>query len=302
MLSQTLQLSTAELLGRVETFLSSLKHRRPETRGTYQRALRQFVVWFRKDGQFRFRVDDIERYKRYLTKHRKLSAVSVSTYLTAVRRFCQNLVDTDLLESNPAKEVSGNKRPISHSRRPLTYAETTHLLEQIDASEERGVRDQAMIKLILGCGLSAIEIVRANVGDIVESGDKHVLLIQGKGHDTKDAQATLPEEAYSAVTAYLNTRTQPRASEPLFLSAGNRYHGKRMTTRGINQRINHYLSGAGIKQSASRRVTPYSLRHTAALMMVDAGASAEEIRERFRLGSIRTAMIYVNQKGTLRKN
>jgi integrase/recombinase XerC/integrase/recombinase XerD len=56
-----------------------------------------------------------------------------------------------------------------------------------------------------------------------------------------------------------------------------------------------YLEEAGVRQQGGRRITPYSLRHTAAVLMADRGASADEIRERLRLGSNATAMLYINR-------
>ena len=83
--------------------------------------------------------------------------------------------------------------------------------------------------------------------------------------------------------------------DPLFASAGNRTRGERMTTRGVRERVNHYLEVAGVKKGRLRQITPYSLRHTAAVLMAEAGATADEIRDRMRLGSVMTALLYMNK-------
>src|SRR5690606_23505182 len=90
-----LQLSTGDLRRRIESFLEDyLRDRSPETVGTYRRSLNEFERWFAlQRGRFRFAVADVEAYKRYLMETRELSQVSVSTYLTALRRFSQYLVD-----------------------------------------------------------------------------------------------------------------------------------------------------------------------------------------------------------------
>ncbi len=114
----------------------------------------------------------------------------------------------------------------------------------------------------------------------------------------------IPDDVRKSIDEYLAFRasegnSQPDEDQPLFLSAGNRARGQRMSTRGIRERINDYLNIAGVKRGRVRRLTPYSLRHTAALMMVDNGATVEELKERMRLGSIATAMIYFQQRGRL---
>lgn len=292
------RLSRKELDRQYQAFLASLRNKRPETRGTYQRALREFLRWFATDGKVRFVQQDIERYKRHLAYRKKLSPVSVSTYLTAVRRLCEFLHVSGILRENPARRVGGNERPRSHTRDALTAEEARILLSSVDQSDERGRRDFAMISLMLGCGLSEIEIVRADVRDLKIANGQTSLAVQGKGETGKNSAVTLPEEVHAAVNFYLEVRQQLQQNEPLFASAGNRTRGARMTTRGVRDRINSCLERAGIRGAGHRRITPYSLRHTAALLLVRSGASAEEIQRRMRLGSLATATMYI-QKSTL---
>lgn len=294
-------LSVGQLEKHTDHFIDGLIDKKPETRGTYQRALRQFLGWCQMNRGFNFHPTAVERYKKYLTDKKQLSDVSVSTYLTAVRRFCQHLVEQGIIEHNPAKFIEGNKRPSTHSRSALNQDEIIKLLDSIDPSTPRGVRDFAMIKTMLGCGLSEIEMIRANVGDLKRKNGQHVLLVQGKGHNAKDETVAIPPDAKTAMDRYIALRESVTDNQPLFLSAGNKVRGKRMTTRGISERVNYYLKRAGIKRNRSRRLTPCSLRHTAAMMMVDAGATPEEIQRRMRLGSIATAMIYVNQRAKINK-
>lgn len=294
-----IQLSPRELNRYYANFIEELKDKRPETRGTYERALREFLRWFPGERKFYFQIEDVECYKHYLTNTKRLSEVSVSTYLTALRQFCQYLMRINVLSGNPAKEVGGNKRPMTHSREILKHKDLYKLFQSIDRTDERGLRDYAIIKAMLGCGLSEIEIVRADVGDIQHLNGQAMMYVQGKGHDTKDEIVPLPTDVKEAFDAYLAHRKEVQENDPLFISAGNRTRGSRMTTRAIRERVNHYLEAAGIKKGRARRLTPYSLRHTAAVLMVENGASAEEVKERMRLGSLATAMIYMKQKGKL---
>jgi integrase/recombinase XerC len=273
-------------------FLKELRSKKPETKGTYERALREFFRWYPADNHFQFRVQDVERYKKYLSSKKKLSEVSVSTYLTALRQFCAYLVRIAILHDNPAKAVKGNKRPLKHSRETISQEELSSLLNYIDKSDERGVRDYAIVKAMIGCGFSEIELIRANINDVKIYSHAMVLFVQGKGKDTKEG-VVLPEEVKEAIQSYLAFRSEADGGDPLFMSAGNRTRGKRMTTRGIRQRVNMYLQNAGIKNGKARRITPFSLRHTAALLMATNGATVEELQSRFRIGSAATAMLYM---------
>jgi integrase/recombinase XerC/integrase/recombinase XerD len=269
---------------------------RPETRGTYGRALREFVRWYAAGGRpGKITTADVVRYKRHLTVGKRLSAVSVSTYLTALRRFCDYLVRRRVMRENPALPVGGNSRPRLHSRAALTRAEVDVLLSVVDRWDERGLRDFAFIRLMLGCALSEIEIIRADGGDRQAGPEGITLRVQGKGRLRKDQAVLLAPDVAEALDAYLALRPGLAPEDPLFASAGNRTRGKRMTTRGVRDRVSHYLVRAGLKGDGGRRITPYSLRHTAAVLMAGEGATPGEIRDRMRLGSVATAMLYINQ-------
>ena len=276
-------------------FLSSLRSKRPETRGTYGRALREFVRWHARKRSPGLTTGDVRRYKDHLSRDKGLTPVSVSTYLTAVRRFCAYLVRRGVLPENPALGVEGNRRPRAHSRAPLTAAEAGALVAGIDRSGERGARDFAFITLMLSCGLSEIEIIRADAGDIIRDEGGARLRAQGKGRVHKDQAVALSAEALAALDQYLALRPALAESDPLFASAGNRTRGTRMTTRGVRDRVSRSLERAGLRSSARRRISPYSLRHTAAALLAGSGASADEIRSRMRLGSLSTAKLYIAQ-------
>jgi site-specific recombinase XerC len=298
-----LQLTLKELVDHYEGFLKECERKSPETRATYQRALRDFIKWFPVDKRFRFRVRDVERYKRHLVERKQLQNVSVATYMTALRRFCQYLIDVGVLTVNPAKRVVGGRRPSRHSRTFLTYDEVDALLASIDTSNVQGARDLAIIRLMLGCALSEHECLLADVGDVrtLPSG-LSTINVQGKGRKMKDEAVTMPAETREALDVFLERRfsdSEIDPAAPLFISMSNRTFGQRMTARGMREAVNRWLRASGVKQDRDRRLTPFSLRHTAGLMMVDSGATIEEVMRRMRIEWRPTAQLYFKLRGKL---
>ena len=290
------RLSRKALDRHFDGFVASLRRATPETRGTYTRALREFMRWFPRDGSFRFRIPDVRKYKRHLEHTKKLSAVSVSTYLTAFRRFCDHLVHRGILKENPGRYVGGNSRPTAHSREYLAPDDVRAIVAAVPPAGVRGSRDHAMVLLMLRCALSEIELVRADIADLHVNADTALLMVQGKGRTSKDEGVEIPADVREALTRYLALRGKTAGNDPLFASEGNRTRGQRMTTRGVRDRVNIGLTAAGVKRGRLRRVTPFSLRHTAALLMAQEGATADEIRRRLRLGSNATATLYLQYK------
>jgi len=298
---QALNLTLGELKRRLDDFLTEyLKNKSAETVGTYRRSLNEFERWFvQQKGRCKFSTDDVEAYKRYLMETRELSQVSVSTYLTAVRRFCQYLVDIGLLAENPALAVKGNRRPSAHSRQVLTETEIDALLQAVDVSTQIGKRDLAVIYLMLYAGLSEIEIVRADLKDLEQTLMGWYLRVQGKGHTVKDQQVPIDPQVMEKIRIYLDTRGRIRPEDPLFVSHGHRSEGERLNTRSVRSRISTHLKVAEIKR---RGVTPHSLTHTAALIWLNDGMSIEEVRQRMRHGTLDTTMIYFKKQGLLKRD
>lgn len=295
---EVLDLSILELQSRIQNFLREyLSERSRETVGTYRRSLNEFERWFvKRSVHCRFRSSDIEAYKKYLMFEKGLHEVSVSTYLTAVRRLCQYLVDVGLLGENPARSVKGNRRPTSHSRKALTRTEVEVLLGSLPDETEIDLRDRAMIYLMLYGGMSEIEIVRADMQDLDQTLLGWYLRVQGKGHTAKDQQVPIDLPVINAIRLYLDARQRIRPEDPLFVSHGHRSDGQRLNTRSVRSRINHHLTVAGVKKPG---ISPHSLTHTAALIWLNDGMSVEDVRRRMRHGTLDTTMIYFKQQGSL---
>ena len=295
-----LVVSAGRLDALIQDFLRDyLSDKSPETVGTYRRSLNEFERWFAMRGtDCRFRTEDIRTYKEYLMEDKGLHQVSVSTYLTAVRRLCQFLVDTGRLETNPARAVKGNRRPSNHSRQILTETDIDALLESLSTASPIEKRDRAIIHMMLFAGLSEIEITRADVQDLEQTLLGWYLRIQGKGHTVKDQQVPIDPPVMDAVRLYLDTRGRIRPEDPLFVSHGHRSEGSRLNTRSVRSRINRHLESAGIKRDG---ITPHSLTHTAALIWLNDGMSVEEVKERMRHGTLDTTMIYYRRQGLLTK-
>jgi integrase/recombinase XerC/integrase/recombinase XerD len=295
-----LDLSLRELRRHLQAFEDEyLEEKSEETVGTYRRSLNTFQKWFTAQKTFRFTEDGVRAYKRYLMEERELSQVSVSTYLTALRRFCQYLVDAGKLEENPATGVKGNRRPDTHSRAVLTESDIEALKDVLETSSQIDKRDTAIVYLMLHAGLSEIEIVRADVEDLEHTLMGPVLRVQGKGRTVKDQQVPLDDPVLERVETYLDTREKLKPEAPMFVSHGHRSEGKRLNTRSIRSRINKYLKAAGIKRKG---VTPHSLTHTAALIWLNDGMPLEEVKQRMRHGTLDTTMIYYKKQGLLKRD
>lgn len=256
------------------------------SRDLYKRTLRLYFSWVGKSGLSLSSVarEEILAYKDFLLSSNK-SSLSVGSYITSVRRFYE-WAEANKYYPNVAKGVKSPKRKQQFKKQPLLPAQAVSLLDHCQAGN---LRDFAIVNLLLRTGLRTVEVIRANVGDIVFKGTKKVLLIQGKGRDEKDNFVLLTDKTYAPLKAYLDTRINLKDEEPLFTSTSRNNMGERLSTRTISYIAKEGLKSIGLDEKA---YTAHSLRHTTAVNILRGGGSLEMAQMTLRHSNPATTQIY----------
>jgi integrase/recombinase XerD len=286
--SSTSQAITANgwtLEAELQRFVSS-QDVTPSSRRTYLRSVRQFFRWVESKGYplaSLTRVEVLQYREELLAKG--MSSLSVGGYLTSVRRFYA-WAEGEKVYPNIARDIKGPKRKQQFRKQALTAAKAKEVLSYQDG---QGLRDHAVLNLLLRTGLRTIEVVRANVEDLTYKSGTRVLLVHGKGRSEKDQFVIVTDTAYQPIADYLATRPGAKAGEPLFTSASNNSKGGRLTTRTVSKIAKQSLRSVGLD---SREYTAHSLRHTAAVTIMRAGGSIEEAQHVLRHSSPATTQIY----------
>jgi len=258
----------------------------PKTQETYTKAVKRFFVYITENGISQPKREDIVAYRDYLKLDHK--PTTVQSYLAAVKLFFQWTAQEGIYP-NVAERVKGAKLDTEHKKDYLTSKQTAKLLGAIDRSSLKGLRDYAMLSLMVTTGLRTISIIRADIGDIRAAGDDTALFYQGKGHEEKADYVKLAEPVEEAIRAYLKARGETNVKAPLFGSIANRNSGERMTTRSISRVAKEHFIEVGLE---SDRITAHSLRHTAATLNLLNGATVEETKQLLGHANINTTLIY----------
>ena len=275
----------------VERFLKSSSKLRQNSRDLYRRTLKQFFLWAesRLHNLDTITIVELIEYREYLlSPERGLTSLTVGSYITSLKKFYEFL-ESERRYPNIAKSLQNPKRKQQFKKSPLSVLQATELLDHI---KKQALRDYAIINLILKTGLRTIEVIRANVGDIVvKPGGQRVLLIHGKGRDEKDDFVILTEKTYKPISEYLETRGAYSISDPLFNSTSNNSKGERLSTRTISHIAKEGLRAIGLD---SKNFTAHSLRHTAGTSLLRATGDLEKTRLMLRHSDPKTTLIYVD--------
>jgi len=261
------------------------------TKDSYRKNISYYLSWLEATGRTGALRDDVLQYKKYLSDVMGYRASTVSAYMTAVRTF-YTWLQLEYNVMNVSEGVKGCKKPAGFRKDPLSAEQIKMVLSSIDMTAPAGIRDYALVCLMVRTGLRDIEVQRANINDIRTVSGHTVLFVQGKGKDEKDCFVILSAPVLRALQTYIQSRGERMDSDaPLFASMSDRNAGGRLTTRSISRIVKQSFVNVGLD---SERYTAHSLRHTAITLALLGGATVQQAQSMARHSNINTTMIYAH--------
>ncbi len=147
----------------------------------------------------------------------------------------------------------------------LTEEELSRMLSLPDRRTKEGARDYAVLLVLANTPMRQGELVRLNVGHLVDEGQKY-LSYQGLKKRTKRPywlKIPVADSVYRGISRYLQLEHgegKPSQDAPLFLTLGKHgpYAKRRITPKAISCLVERFSRQAGI----TKRITPHSFRAT----------------------------------------
>lgn len=260
------------------------------SRNTYKTVLNRFVRWIVVQGIdfWSIKRSNIIDYKTYISKQNK-SSNTIDLYLTVIRKLFKWL-DNNGLYDNIATGIHSPKRYRGHRKGYLQIDQVSQLLNSIDKSTIIGARDYAIVSLMVRAGLRRVEVCRMTYGDL-EIGKNITLRIQRKGHIEKDCVIGITGKMLKALQSYINMRGVVPNGQPLFVSHARGYNNQPLSAQSIARIVKQYMAIIGV---TGKGITCHSLRHTAAILSLKAGATIDEVQQMLGHTSIETTKIYLS--------
>lgn len=184
----------------VEFFTANIRN--PNTRVAYARAVADFFSWLEERG---VPLDGVEpvvvaAYIEELGKAK--SAPTVKQSLAAIRMLFDWMVLGQVLPMNPASSVRGPKHVVKRGKTPvLTADQARQLLESIDTADVIGLRDRALIGLMVYSFARVSAAVGMRVEDYYSNGKRWWFRLHEKGGKRHEVPAHHKAEEY--LDAYL---------------------------------------------------------------------------------------------------
>ena len=227
----------------------------------------------------------------YLEAERRNCVATRNCRLVAIHRFFGYVADTDPRHADLCRRVLNIpvKKTASSVMTYLDRDEVKALLAAPLPTHRLGRRDIALLTFLYNTGARASETVALNVKDVRFEPPSQVRIF-GKGR--KQRACPLWQEAVDALRAYLQQRNNgDRPDAPLFLNA----HNKRISRFGVVTILKRHVAAAATQQPslATKRISPHTMRHTAAMHLLQSGVELNVIKSWLGHVSITTTSQYI---------
>jgi len=282
----------------LDTLLSNLRSRHSQR--AYAQSLRAFFAWCQTHPA-QVTKKQIIVYRDEL-RDAGASAATVNRHLAAIRALYKAALDEGLLERNPAAGVKTLETSADGNTPALKKEQVEAMLRAIDRATLQGVRDYALILLLVRTGLRREEAARLQVADLQQRQGHWVLDTRRKGGKTQYVK--VPADVYRAMQVWI-----VQAS----LTDGALWRHCPRQGRGLQMQylVGGLLTSDGmlkIVQARARKaripiaISPHVLRATFITLALDAGAPLHKVQYAAGHADPRTTERYHRSKQNLDDN
>jgi site-specific recombinase XerD len=282
-----------------EEFFSA-QLRNPHTRALYRRAVCRFMAWIEERS-----VPLVQVTPGMVGGYFDVHPGAISTRkaeLAAIRRFFDVLVTRHVLVLNPALSVKGERYQVVEGLTPeISVSQARSLLASISINTMAGLRDRAVIGILIYTAARAGAIAALKVKHLQHDGSQYVLRFAEKGG--KSREIPLRHDLQEFVLAYVEAAFLDKASDdtPLFRTIAGRTD--RLTTNPLSgvdicRMMKRRLKSAGLPL----RLSPHSFRVCTVTDLLGQGVPLEDVQHLAGHADPRTTRLYDRRQRNVTRN
>lgn len=271
----------------LEFFTANIRN--PNTRKAYARAVAEFATWCEAHGITDVRQVQPVHVAAYI-EGLQVSAPSVKQRLAALRMLFDWLVIGQVMPANPASSVRGPRHSVKKGKTPVLSAdEARALLDSIDTSAIIGLRDRALIGLMVYTFARVGAAIKMRVEDVYIQGRRTWVRLHEKGGKQHEMPCHHNLEAW--LHEYIEGAQLVDTKGYLFRSAAGRtgrLSDTPMTQADVFRMVGRRAQAAGIRT----RIGCHSFRATGITEYLRNGGKLEIAQQMANHESARTTGLY----------
>ena len=272
----------------VEFFTANIRNR--GTRVAYARAAADFFVWCDRQGVSLQQTTPVVVAAHIEGLMRIYSPPTVKLRLAALRMLFDYLVTGQVITSNPAASVRGPRHVVKKGSTPVLRAdEARQLLDAIDVGSIIGLRDRALIGVMVYSFARVSATVGMNVEDFYSQGRRMWFRLHEKGGKRHDVPAHHNAEEY--LDDYLSgAGIREQRKGPVFRTVSRR---RELTfTRMHRVDVLRMIKRRARQSGLATAVCCHTFRATGITAYLENGGSLEHAQRIAAHESVRTTKLY----------
>jgi site-specific recombinase XerD len=267
----------------------------PITKRVYNLGLHEFIAWYGQEPRPGFTKATVSAW-RVALEARDLGAVSINVRSTAVRKLAAEAADNGLLAPELAAGIARVKSAKSMGVRTgnwLSLKQAQALLDAPDITSVKGLRDRAILAVLLGCGLRRSEVAALTLKHIQQR-DNRWCIVDLVGKHGRVRTIPMPTWVKVAIDAWTVRAgiTEGFVFRPV--NRGDQVQGDVLSEKVVWQMLRPYAVAAGVAG-----IAPHDCRRTAAKLCRAAGGELEQIQMLLGHASVQTTERYLGTKQDL---
>jgi len=277
--------------------------RNPHTQRAYRHAVKLFLAWVTKHGGGELRDIAPWHVGQYFAEMATTTSIATrNQHLSALRHFFDGMVTRHAIVLNPALSVRGERYSTIEAKTPeIPIAEVRKLLASIDTSHIVGLRDRAILAMLIYTGSRRGAVAKLKRGNFYHAGEQWMIHFGEKGG--KSREIPVRHDLGKMITEYLDAAGLREAHKdtPLFQTALKKQ--RILTGKAIN--------GDDIYRMMKRRLkdfvmpllySPHSFRVTTITDLLEQNVPREDVQHLAGHADPRTTNLYDRRKRKISRN
>jgi site-specific recombinase XerD len=267
----------------------------PITRRVYNMALDEFIEWYREGPRPGFTKATVSAWRVSL-EARGLGSSSIIIRMSAIRKLAVEAADNGLLAPELAAGIARVKSAKSVGIRVgnwLSLRQAQALLSAPAIATVKGLRDRAILAVLLGCGLRRSEVAALTFAHIQQR-DGRWCIVDLVGKHGRVRTIPMPTWVKVAIDAwtFASGLADGRVFRPV--NRGDKVQGEAMSEKVVWQMLQRYATDAGVPG-----IAPHDCRRSCAKLCRAAGGELEQIQLLLGHASVQTTERYLGTKQDL---
>ncbi len=270
--------------------------RSENSKRAYRRALENFLLWFDTNRAIYPELNKAA-VQSYIDELRRagMGPVTINQRLAAIRNLVKEATDNDLIDPNKGNgilRIKGERKEGKRLGNWLSKDQAQKLLNSPDISTLKGLRDRALLAVMIGCGLRREETAGLTFEHVQQREGRWVIVdLIGKREKTRSVP--MPNWCKAAIDAWSEAAGVSSGRVFRWVNKGGKLSGEGMTAQSIYEAVKLYADELNLS------IAPHDLRRTFAKLARKGGADLQQIQLTLGHASVKTTEVYLGETQNL---